>query len=155
MATFPEPTCGVIDGAVHRYAVRVYFEDTDAGGVVYHANYLRWFERARSDLLTLLGIDQRAALEQGEGAFAIADIAIRYLAPARLGDVVHVETRIESVRASSCVLQQIVSRDDIQLSKARVRAGFVGPGGKPKRQPEAWRELLAAMQVNPEGRKTK
>ncbi len=154
MTGFPEPTSGVMDGTVHRYAVRVYYEDTDAGGMVYHANYLRWFERARSDMLRLLGIDQRASLDAGEGLFAIADLAIRYLAPARLGDAVHVETRVEEVRGSSCVLQQIVSRDDVQLSEARVRAGFIGPDGKPKRQPQAWRDRLAALIVNPEGRKT-
>lgn len=154
MTFFPEPDGGALDGAVHRYAIRVYYEDTDASGMVYHANYLRWFERARSDLLRLVGIDQRAALDAGVGQFAIADLSIRYLAPARLGDAVHVETRVEAVRASSCVLQQIVSRDDVRLSEARVRAGFLGPDGRPKRQPKPWRELLAAMQVNPEGRKT-
>jgi acyl-CoA thioester hydrolase len=63
--------------------VRVYYEDTDLSGVVYHANYLRWFERARSDLLRLIGIDQRAAHEAGEGAFAVADMACAM--PARRG----------------------------------------------------------------------
>ena len=62
------PTGGRFDGSLHRYAVRVYYEDTDLSGVVYHANYLRWFERARSDMLRSLGIDQRAAHEAGEGA---------------------------------------------------------------------------------------
>lgn len=141
----------MIDGAVHRYALRVYYEDTDAGGVVYHANYLRWFERARSDMLRLLGIDQRHALEAGQGMYAIADLTVRYLAPARLGDAVTVETRVETVRASSCILQQIVSRDDVRLSEASVRVGFIGPDGRPKRQPSAWRELLAALVSNPKG----
>ncbi|MDG2002725.1 MAG: YbgC/FadM family acyl-CoA thioesterase [Novosphingobium sp.] len=154
MTAFPEPTGGAIDGAVHRYALRVYYEDTDAGGVVYHANYLRWFERARSDMLRLLGIDQRGALDAGEGGYAIADLAIRYLAPARLGDAVLVETRVKTVQASSCVLQQTVSRDHIQLSEATVRAGFVGPDGRPKRQPRAWREQLAALATHPKGQET-
>jgi acyl-CoA thioester hydrolase len=153
MTPHPEPSSGIIEGAVHRYAVRVYYEDTDAGGVVYHANYLRWFERARSDMLRLLGVDQRRALDAGEGMYAIADLAIRYFAPARLGDAVLVETRVEMVRASSCVLQQIVSRDDIQLSEASVRAGFIGPDGRPKRQPKAWREQLAALALDPKGQK--
>ena len=65
---FPLPPSGCFDGARHWYAVRVYFEDTDLSGVVYHANYLRWFERGRSDMLRLLGIDQRGAQEAGEGA---------------------------------------------------------------------------------------
>jgi len=155
MTSFYEPTSGIIEGAVHRYAVRVYYEDTDAGGVVYHANHLRWFERARSDMLRLLGIDQRSALDAGEGMYAIADLTIRYLAPARLGDAVLVETRIGTVRASSCILQQNVSRDDVQLSEASVRVGFIGSDGRPKRQPRAWREQLAALASNPKGQKTR
>ncbi len=63
---WPEPPSGCFDGTVHRFAVRAYFEDTDLSGVVYHANYLRWFERARSDMLRLLGIDQRAAADAGD-----------------------------------------------------------------------------------------
>lgn len=151
MASLPQPSSGLIDGGVHRYAVRVYYEDTDAGGVVYHANYLRWLERARSDMLMLLGIDQRQALDAGEGMYAIADLAIRYLAPARLGDGLLVETRVGTVRASSCVLQQCVSRDDVQLSEASVRVGFLGPDGRPRRQPGAWREQLAALAAIPKG----
>ena len=71
MTSLPDPPSGSFEGAVHRFAVRVYFEDTDLSGVVYHANYLRWFERARSDMLRLLGVDQRAAQEAGEGAYAV------------------------------------------------------------------------------------
>ncbi len=65
---WPEPSAGRFDGPVHLFAVRAYFEDTDLSGMVYHANYLRWFERARSDMLRLLGVDQRATQEAGEGA---------------------------------------------------------------------------------------
>ena len=92
---WPEPPGGCFDGAVHRFAVRAYFEDTDLSGVVYHANYLRWFERARSDMLRLLGVDQRAAFEAGEGAYAVAELSIRYLAPAKLDDVVKIESETE------------------------------------------------------------
>ncbi|MCX7863797.1 MAG: YbgC/FadM family acyl-CoA thioesterase [Novosphingobium sp.] len=155
MVTIPEPVSGAIDGLVHRYAIRVFYEDTDAGGMVYHANYLRWFERARSDLLRLLGIDQRAALEAGEGVYTIADLSIRYLAPAHLGDVVQLETRVEALRASSCILRQIARRGDVRLCEARVRAGFVGPDGRPKRQPRAWRDLLASMAITCEGHETR
>src|SRR3954471_13761788 len=90
---FPEPASGRFDGPVHRFALRVYYEDTDLSGVVYHANYLRWFERARSDVLRLLGIDQRAAADAGEGFYAVAEIALRYAAPARLDDTVVIETQ--------------------------------------------------------------
>lgn len=130
---------------MHRYAVRAHFEDTDLSGVVYHANYLRWFERARSDLVRLLGLDQRAAFEAGEGAYAVAELTIRYFAPARLDDVVMIETLPEEVRAASCWLHQRALRDGILLAEARVRVGFVGPDGRPRRQPAAWRAAFATV----------
>jgi len=101
MALLPPLPGGLFDGPLHRFAVRAYFEDTDLSGVVYHANYLRWFERARSDMLRLLGIDQRAAQEAGEGAYAVADLSIRYAAPARLDDDVLIESRVEEMGAAS------------------------------------------------------
>ena len=97
----PEPPSGRFDGPEHLFPVRVYFEDTDLSGVVYHANYLRWFERARSDMLRLLGIDQRAAHEAGEGAYAVSELAIRYRQPARLDDDVVVRTRTLEVGAAA------------------------------------------------------
>src|SRR5690606_15357523 len=80
------PAIGRFDGLEHRFVLRVYFEDTDLTGVVYHANYLRYLERARSDMLIAAGIDQRSAFESGEGAYAVRSLNIRYRAPARLGD---------------------------------------------------------------------
>ncbi|MBU2588834.1 MAG: thioesterase family protein, partial [Alphaproteobacteria bacterium] len=80
----PTPPGGILDGARHLYAVRVYYEDTDLSGITYHANYLRWFERARSDLLRVLEIDQRAAIESGEGAYALSEVNLKYLRPAKL-----------------------------------------------------------------------
>ncbi len=144
------PQSGQFDGPVHRFAVRVYFEDTDLSGVVYHANYLRWFERARSDMLRLLGIDQRAAQEAGEGAYAVAELTIRYFAPARLDDAVLIESRVEEMRAASCRMHQMATlvrdgRDDVLLTEARLRVGFVAPDGRPRRQPDAWRRAFAAI----------
>ena len=149
MASFPEPPSGLIDGHVHRFAVRAYFEDTDLSGVVYHANYLRWFERARSDFVRLLGIDQRAANEAGEGAFAVADLTIRYLVPARLDDAVHIETVTEELRAASCRMHQRAFLGETLLTEARLRVGFVAPDGRPRRMPAAWRAAFAT--VVPEG----
>ena len=139
------PHSGLFDGPVHRFAVRAYFEDTDLSGVVYHANYLRWFERARSDMLRLLGIDQRAAQEAGEGAYAVADLTIRYAAPARLDDAVLIESRVEEMRAASCRMHQIAFRDGTLLAEARLRVGFVAPDGRPRRQPDAWRTAFVAL----------
>lgn len=151
MTVFPPPATGAIDGATHRYALRVYYEDTDAGGIVYHANYLRWFERARSDLLDLLGIDQAAALSNGEGAYTVADVSLRYLLPARLGDTVNIETRAKAVGRASCTLQQTAWRGAARLTEATVRVGFVGPDGRPRRQPEAWQRAFALVVSSPEG----
>ena len=146
MTSFPAPPCGLITGTVHRFAVRAYFEDTDLSGVVYHANYLRWFERARSDFVRLLGIDQRAANEAGEGAFAVADLTIRYAAPARLDDAVMIETRVEELRAASCRMHQLATREDgVLLTEARLRVGFVAPDGRPRRMPPAWRAAFATI----------
>jgi acyl-CoA thioester hydrolase len=145
MTPLPEPSSGQFHGPVHRYAVRVCFEDTDLTGVVYHANYLRWFERARSDMLRLLGIDQRAAQEAGEGAYAVAELAIRYLAPARLDDAVLIESHGEELRAASCRMLQRALRGQTLLSEARVRVGFVTPSGRPRRQPDAWRAAFASI----------
>ncbi len=151
MSAFPEPSSGRFGGTVHRYAVRVYFEDTDLSGVVYHANYLRWFERARSDMLRLLGIDQRAAQEAGEGAYAVTDLSIRYLAPARLDDTVLIESRAEEIRAASCRMHQRAFRNGLPICDARLRVGFVSPQGRPRPQPAAWRRAFASIVPASEG----
>ena len=145
MTSLPQPPSGQFDGPVHRFAVRAYFEDTDLSGVVYHANYLRWFERARSDLVRLLGIDQRAAQEGGEGAYAVSDLSIRYLAPARLDDDVLIESVAEELAAASCRMLQRAFRDGTLLAEMRVRVAFVGPDGRPRRQPAAWRAAFAEI----------
>jgi len=143
--TFPG---GVIDGASHFYAVRVYYEDTDLSGITYHANYLRWFERARSDLLRMLRIDQRAAIEAGSdpsegGAYAVAEMNIKYLSPARLDDDVVIETRCTELGAASCRMHQIARRPgpdgDTTLCEATLRVGFISLEGRPRRQPAPWR----------------
>ncbi len=146
MASYPAPPSGLIDGPVHHFAVRAYFEDTDLSGVVYHANYLRWFERARSDFVRLLGIDQRAANEAGQGAFAVADLSIRYLVPARLDDGVLIETTCTQLRAASLRMHQMATREDgVLLSTAQLRVGFVAPDGRPARMPEAWCAAFAPI----------
>ncbi len=149
MTTRPSPPDGIIDGARHLYAVRVYYEDTDLSGITYHANYLRWFERARSDMLRLLGIDQRAAIEAGEGAYTVADLSIRYRAPARLDDDVLIATTCTAMRAASCRMHQQALRDDELLAEAHLRIGFVAPDGRPRRQPDSWRRVFETI-LSPE-----
>ena len=133
-----QPYAGRFAGAEHRFGCRVYFEDTDLSGVVYHANYLRWMERARSDMLRLAGIDQRKVHDDGWGAYAVAEIAIRYLAPARLDDAVVVASRVVRATTARVVIHQRVSRDGVLLSDAEVTAALVGPDGRPRRQPAEW-----------------
>lgn len=141
------PVGGWFDGTEHRFPVRVYFEDTDLSGIVYHANYLRYMERARSDMLRLAGIDQRAAFEAGEGAYAVADLRIRYMAPARLDDDLVIATRLKQVRAASVLIHQRVSRGGETLTQAEVTAALVAPNGRPRRQPAAWVEIFRRLLV--------
>ena len=145
MAIDLTPPGGRLDGTAHYFPVRVYYEDTDLSGIVYHANYLKWFERARSDFLRLLGIDQRAVQEAGEGTFAVAELTIRYAAPARLDDTVIVESRATELRAASCRLHQRAFRGAELLAEAHLRVGFVGADGRPRRQPDAWRSAFANL----------
>lgn len=144
---FPAPVSGRIAHGVHRLAVRVYFEDTDLSGVVYHANYLRYLERGRSDLLRLLGIDQRSAHEGGEGVYVVADLSIRYLRPANLNDDLLVETRCTEIGAATVTMAQRVLCGEEVLAEARVRAGFLTPDGRPRRQPADWLEQFRAIQA--------
>src|SRR3954464_731657 len=97
----PRPAEGRMRGTTHLFALRVYFEDTDVAGIVYYANYLRFMERARSDMLRTLGIDQRGALESGEGVYAVAEVQIKYKASAKLGDDLLVVTELDEIRAAS------------------------------------------------------
>ncbi|KWV91984.1 YbgC/FadM family acyl-CoA thioesterase [Erythrobacter sp. YT30] len=133
---------GLIDGSRHLYAVRVYYEDTDLSGITYHANYLRWFERARSDLLRLLKIDQRAAIEAGEGAYAVTEMNLKYAAPAKLDDDVTITTTATQIAAASVRMEQIARRGDDILVTAQVRAGFLTLEGRPRRQPQSWRDAF-------------
>ncbi len=132
------PALGRFVGPEHHFVLRVYFEDTDLTGVVYHANYLRFMERARSDMLLAAGIDQRAAQEGGEGAYAIANLAIKYRTPARLGDELTVVSRLVSVRAASVDIHQRVMNGETIVTEAEVEAAFVSPSGRPRRQPPEW-----------------
>ena len=132
-------------GTTHHFALRVYFEDTDFSGVVYHASYLRFIERARSDMLRCAGIDQRAAFDVGEGVYAVAELRIKYHRPARFDDQLRIESDMIALRGASCVIQQRVIRDDELLAEAEVIAAFVSPQGRPRRQPAAWRAAFARL----------
>ena len=123
---------------VHHFPLRVYMEDTDLGGVVYYANYLRFLERARSDMLRAVGIDQRAAIESRQGVYAVTEVHIRYRKPARLDDELIVVSQLNEVRAAGCVISQTVRRAQELLAEAIVKVAFLSPEGRPKRQPADW-----------------
>ena len=128
-------------GGTHHFALRVYFEDTDVAGIVYYANYLKYMERARSDMLRCAGVDQRAALEAGEGVYVVAEAHIKYRASARLDDDLLVLSTIEDVRAASCVIHQRVMRGHDILADAMITAAFLRDG-RPARQPRGWVETF-------------
>ena len=139
------PYRGGFIGAEHHFALTVYFEDTDTAGIVYYANYLKFMERARSDMIRAAGVDQVGAHHSGGGAYAVAECNIRYLKPARLGDDLVVVSTVEAVRGVSVLIQQRVMRGQEQLTDARVTAAFLTPDGRLQRQPREWVEKFRAI----------
>lgn len=124
-------------GHVHVLPVRVYFEDTDAGGVAYHASYVRWCERGRTDLLRLLGTDARRMIDgsdaQVPAAFVVRRMTFDFKRPAQMDDVLEVETRVGELGAASVTLHQTVVRDGTLLCQADVLVVLVSMAGKPLR----------------------
>ena len=129
----------------HRFALSVYFEDTDAYGIVYYANYLKFMERARSDMIRAVGVDQAAELRRSGSAYAVVEVDIKYRRPARLGDDILVVSSVEQVRASSVDIHQRVMRGPELLTDARVTAAFLDGEGRPRRQPGDWVEKFTAI----------
>jgi acyl-CoA thioester hydrolase len=138
------PYQGRFVGREHRYAVRVYFEDTDFSGVVYHASYLRFMERARSDMLACAGIGQSEAHAAGQGVYAVAELNIKYRAPARFDDALLIVSTVERLRAAACTIHQRVMLGDELLTQAEVLAAFT-KDGRPVRQPKAWIDAFAKL----------
>ena len=124
---------GVIQNGRHTMTVRVYYEDTDFTGIVYHANYLRFMERGRSNYLRLLGADQRGLFEEAQKeapgfAFVVRSMQIEFLKSARMDDVVDVVTEYEEIKGASIMLRQQVRRGDDLLVTAHVRVAFISDG---------------------------
>ncbi|MCJ8138654.1 YbgC/FadM family acyl-CoA thioesterase [Falsirhodobacter halotolerans] len=122
----------------HVFHTRVWYEDTDLGGIVYHANYLKFIERARSEWVEGLGIDQNAMRDDGT-VFAVARIEADFLRPARLGDRLEVHTTPAAITTARAVLDQRVLRGADTLFIARVTLAALGPAGRPVRLPAALR----------------
>jgi acyl-CoA thioester hydrolase len=141
-----------LDGEIregrHHMQVRVYYEDTDFSGIVYHANYLRFMERGRTNHLRLMGAEQHVLFAQAESeapgfAFVVRSMALDFLRPARMDDILDIVTWPVAVKGASITLAQEVLRDGDLLAKAKVRVAFVSEG-RAKPIPKALRELLKA-----------
>lgn len=149
MADAPPCLSGSIRAGRHVLAVRVYYEDTDFSGVVYHAAYLRFMERGRTDYLRLQGIDHRTMFEatQGKGgpgfAFVVRAMQIEFIRPARMDDLLEIWTEPQDVAGASALLRQRVMRDGAVLIEAGVRIACVS-GSRPQRLPTRLRQALEA-----------
>jgi acyl-CoA thioester hydrolase len=137
---------GYVKDGNHHMKVRVYFEDTDFSGVVYHANYLRFMERARTNYLRLLGTDHRSLFEDtGSEApgftFVVRSMTIDFFKPSHMDDVLDIVTTPDEVKGASITLRQQCKRGEHLLVEAKVRVAFVS-GGKAQRIPNALRDLM-------------
>lgn len=135
-------------GQPHRFSVSVYWEDTDAAGIVYYANYLKFMERARSDLVTAAGIDQAALLASDGLVFPVRRCEIDYLLPATLQEQVEVVTRVLKVGGASIDLEQNIVRGSDLLTSAKIRLACIDRSGRPRRLPPQVRHILAAQLNN-------
>lgn len=145
-----------LDGALadsrHVMQVRVYYEDTDFSGSVYHASYLRFMERGRTNFLRLLGVDQRGLFEETEKeapgfAFVVRAMTLDFLKPARMDDLLTIATAPHEVKGASITLHQTVTRADDLLVDAQVRVAFVS-GGRARPIPKPLRLAMKAEQAN-------
>jgi acyl-CoA thioester hydrolase len=116
------------------YQIRVFYEDTDFSGYVYHANYLKYCERARSDYLRVIGVDQNAMFAAGQ-AFVVRKMDCEFLRPAKFEDVLEVETKLVEMGGARFELAQIVKRGAEEIFKAKVTVAIIGSGGRPQRIP--------------------
>ena len=134
---------GRLDGRTHLLPIRVYYEDTDFSGVVYHAGYLRFMERGRTDFLRAAGIDQSTLHAEGAGLiFAVRKMIIDFHRPARMDDILTVETRTADVRGASIVMAQRILRGDELIVSAEVRVAALS-GGRPARIPDELRIVFS------------
>ncbi|WP_439534313.1 YbgC/FadM family acyl-CoA thioesterase [Polymorphobacter sp.] len=132
------PSSGTLAEGRHRLAARVYYEDTDASGIAYHASYLRWFERGRTEMLRHTGVALRDEAEAGTGYFAVHDMQIIWHRPARLDDALEIHTLVDRVRAAAVVMGQSVVHRGETLCTATVTAALLSMDGRPRRLPRDW-----------------
>lgn len=144
------PTMGRFEGPLHILPVRVYYEDTDAAGIVYYANYLRFIERARTEMMRRFGLDHTAMAEDGGIAFAVRRIEGDYLSPARLDDALDIRSRLDAIKGASLGIGQEVVRPDPDgprtLARFSLTLACMGLGdGRPARLPADLKKRLDAF----------
>jgi acyl-CoA thioester hydrolase len=128
---------------VFTWPVRVYWEDTDAGGIVFYANYLKFFERARTEWLRSLGVNQGALKDETGGLFVVTETSVRYLAPAKLDDELLVTAQLQAAGRASLIIFQQARRGDTLLAQGTIRIGWVDAGTlRPGRIPPAILDVL-------------
>lgn len=135
------------DAGGHVLAVRIYFEDTDFAGIVYHANYLRYMERGRSDFLRLRGINHTDLMNGASGeslVFVVRHMDIDFVRSARIDDVVDVHTKVSEIRGARLILDQEIVMDHTLVTRARVTIALAASDGRPRRIPDLVRERLGA-----------
>jgi acyl-CoA thioester hydrolase len=143
---WPDVAGRLIPGG-HILPVRIYFEDTDFSGVVYHGSYIRFMERGRSDFVRLIGIghaDLDAGAHGEQLAFAVRRINIEFRKPARIDDLLEVETLVKEVRGASILLLQTIRRDAETLTEAEVTVAFINREGRARRIPQSVRDRFMA-----------
>lgn len=139
------PLQGRIEEGKHKFPVRIYYEDTDTSGIVYHARYLHFFERARTEFLRCLGIVQGPMFEaEDPTAFAVKALEIDFSKPAQIDDALLVETTLIDVKGASVTLDQEVLRGGELLVRGRVRVAIIGDDLRPRRIPKEMRRLFEA-----------
>lgn len=135
---------GRVEEGVHRLPIRVYYEDTDFTAIVYHANYLKFAERGRTDFLRLTGVHHSQLLERDPPlAFAVHKMEIEFITPARIDELLVVETRYVAARGARLDIEQTITRDGAPIWRALVRAACIDTDGRPKRLPASIVEALA------------
>lgn len=144
MSNMVVPASGEIKGKTHIYPVRIFFEDTDAGGIVYHANYLKFAERARSEFIRAIGWDQREKLLSEENiGFAVRHCEADYKASARLEDVLEVQTTVTKLSGASMVMNQSFLKDGQEIVNVKVKlACLVLDEGIPYRMPSDLKDKI-------------
>ena len=140
-----QPYRGGFVGSAHHFALTVYFEDTDTAGIVYYANYLKFIERARSDMIRACGIDLASELRESGCTYAVVEVTIKYLKAACLGEDLVVVSTVEAVRSASVTIHQRVMRGAEQVADAIVTAAFLTSDQRPQRQPKAWVDKFKAI----------